>query len=140
MTDRGDQTQSGFVLVGDKARARSKSLSSMMGWCIAIFILGLAVRLTRALVTFRSNTQVGSEAIQIAKSLATTGNYSDAYGTGVGPTAHCAPLYPLLLSVVFRLLGTGAKGAIAVSMSASVAAALAFAFLPAVAVASSLTA
>src|SRR5579884_4488533 len=52
---------------------------------------------------------------------------------GVGPTAHCAPLHPLFLSLLFRIFGTGAQGQMAMAVAASVASALAFALLPAVA-------
>jgi hypothetical protein len=44
----------------------------------------------------------------------------------------------MLLSVIFRIFGTGARGSLAVSLSASIAAAFAFALLPALAVASRL--
>src|SRR5579872_504073 len=105
--------------------------------CVIVFVAGLGVRLALVL-SAPGPHQVGGEPIGIAQSLATTGRYADAYGTGVGLTAHCAPLHPLLLSVLFRIFGPGEHAALAVNVFASVAAALAFAFLPALAVASRL--
>lgn len=101
-------------------------------WCAAIFILALATRL--ALIWAHPPEVPGQEPVNIAKSLVTTGRYADAYGPQGGPTAHCAPLYPLLLSVLIRLFGTGSLGGFAMSVAGSVAASLAFAMLPAVAV------
>lgn len=105
-------------------------------WCVAIFFLALAIRL--ALIWAHPPEVPGQEPVNIAKSLVTTGRYADAYGPQVGPTAHCAPLYPLLLSVLIRLFGTGSLGGFAMSVAGSVAASLAFAMLPAVAVANSI--
>ena len=68
----------------------------------------------------------------------TTGRYADAYGAGSGPTAHCAPLHPVLLSFLFRIFGTGARGALAMRVFGSTAAAAGFALLPALAVAGGL--
>src|SRR5438270_4426897 len=111
---------------------------SIVGWSVVIFVAGLLVRLTLVLLTYGTTSQVGSEPVEIAISLATTGSYADAYGKGVGPTAYCAPLHPILLSALFRLFGTGSHGALAVHVFGSIAAALAFALLPALAVRSRL--
>jgi hypothetical protein len=46
-----------------------------------------------------------TETINIATTLAYRGAFADAYGKGMGSTAHAAPLYPMLLSLVFRLAG-----------------------------------
>ncbi|HEX7361281.1 MAG TPA: hypothetical protein VF283_12390 [Bryobacteraceae bacterium] len=72
-----------------------------------------------------------TEPMNIAVSLATTGNYADAYGPGVGPTAHCVPLLPLLLSCFVLLFGIYTPAtALAAHVAASFASALAFALLP----------
>lgn len=113
------------------------SRTSVWAWGIAIFFIGLGSRLIlpRYVPTWHS---VSCEAVNIAISLATTGKYADAYGMGVGPTAHCAPLHPLLLSFLIRIFGTGTGGVLAMAVAGSAASALAFALLPALAAASGL--
>ncbi|MBV9499426.1 MAG: hypothetical protein JO138_08620 [Acidobacteriaceae bacterium] len=116
-----------------------------------LFFLGLAVRLLlvsldpdtpKALVfrqlDYRNGLGGMDEPVRIAISLATTGRYADAYGAATGPTAHCAPLHPLLLSVLVRFLGTGKAGAWATEIATSMASSLAFALLPVLAVAARL--
>jgi len=105
------------------------------GLCALIFLFGLTVRLLAAFGKGDFKAFVACESVRIAISLASTGAYADAYGPGVGPTAHCAPLHPLFLSLLFRIFGTGAHGQMAMAVAASVASALAFALLPAVAAA-----
>lgn len=101
--------------------------------CAGIFLLGLFVRL--AFVTLRPGLGT-EEPVNIAVSIAATGRYADAYGPGVGPTAHAAPLHPLMLSALLKLFGTGIGGVRAISVLASTESSLAFALLPALAVAS----
>ena len=71
-----------------------------------------------------------SEALNIATSIVDNGTFADAYGKGVGPTAHCAPLYPLLLAGVIRLFGSGVAGYFALAILSSASASLALALLP----------
>jgi hypothetical protein len=108
--------------------------SRLRNWCAAIFLLGVAVRVPLVLMT-HSRELARVEPVNIAVSLATRGTYADAYGKDTGPTAHCAPLHPILLSALISVFGTGASGSLAVSVAASMAASLAFALLPALAVA-----
>lgn len=109
---------------------------SVLFWSVALLALGLAVRLV--LLRYAPAEPLGCEVVNVAKSLATTGRYADAYGPGTGPTAHCAPLLPLLLSLLFRIFGMGVGGKLAMMTAASLASALAFALLPALAAASEL--
>jgi hypothetical protein len=101
-----------------------------LGRCAAVFAVGVLVRLTLA-VPMPHQKLTRTEPVNIAISLVTTGRFADAYGVGVGPTAHAAPLYPLLLSLVFRVFGMGGRGELAMSITGSIAAALSFALLPA---------
>lgn len=48
----------------------------------------------------------GVETERVAVALLRGHGWSDAYGEGTGPTAHVAPLYPLLLSGLYGLFGT----------------------------------
>ena len=106
-------------------------------WGSAVFLVGFVVRLVLVLKTYPHELSV-SEPVNIALSLVRTGKYADAYGAGVGPTAHSAPLHPLFLSVLFRIFGTGAIGSLAMEISAIIAISLSFALLPSLAVASEL--
>jgi hypothetical protein len=105
-------------------------------WGIVVFVVGLLVRLV--LVLPDGDTTQRPEPMQIALSLMTTGRYADAYGAGSGLTAHCTPLTPVLLSILLRIFGTDARGALAITVFGSAAAAAGFALLPALAVASGL--
>jgi hypothetical protein len=96
---------------------------------IAIFLLGLFVRLGISLA-MGARQPSWHEPVNIAAALATKGAYADAYGQGVGPTAHTAPMHPLMLSVLFRIFGTGSDGALAMAVMGCVESALAFALLP----------
>jgi hypothetical protein len=124
-TARGDRNRSS---AGDESRRQ------MLIWCVVVFVLGALVRLSLLFFVSGLNYRVNSEPLSIALSLAATGSYADAYGHGAGPTAHCAPLYPVLLSMMVRIFGTGASGTLAINVFASTAAAAAFALLPALAV------
>jgi len=105
-------------------------------WGFAVFGTGM---LTRVVLLARS-PQAGpaGECARIAISLMNTGRYADAYGPGSGPTAHILPLLPILLSVLYRILGIGSAGALGASLVSSAAAAASFALLPALAVAAEL--
>lgn len=96
---------------------------------ILIFAVGLLVRAVLILVGGSQNISM-VEPARIAVSLLENGVYADAYGQGVGPTAHCSPLHPFLLAGVIKFFGTGWGGALTASLLASAAAALAYALLP----------
>ena len=52
----------------------------------------------------------GSETLQVARTLATTGRYADPFGSiqaHSGYTAHLAPVYPAILALIFRGIGYG---------------------------------
>jgi 4-amino-4-deoxy-L-arabinose transferase-like glycosyltransferase len=106
-----------------------------VGWCLKraplfIFVLALCVRLT---IIFKTRTYLDiehTEVVRIATSLATQGTFADAYGHNTGPTAHASPLYPILLSLVFRMFGTGVAGEIAQETFSSMIASLIYAALP----------
>ena len=51
---------------------------------------------------------LGSESVRVARSLALRGAFADPFAVmSTGPTAHLAPVYPFLYSVILRLLGAG---------------------------------
>ncbi|HZU26735.1 MAG TPA: hypothetical protein VFA04_14515, partial [Bryobacteraceae bacterium] len=59
-----------------------------------------------------------AEMEKIARSLAEQNQFANPYKIDTGPTAHHAPVYPFLLSLVFRAFGYGATARMAqVSMN-----------------------
>lgn len=115
------------------------SRKGLIIWCLGIFALGAAFRIALLFFANEAYTAAHSEALHIAVTLATTGNYADAYGPASGPTAHCAPLHPLLMAALFHVLGVYTPAAvIAMHLTAAFASALAFALLPALAIESGL--
>ncbi len=47
----------------------------------------------------------GWEVGAVAQSLVTTGRFADPYSLPTGPTAHPAPIYPVMLSLIYRIFG-----------------------------------
>jgi len=97
--------------------------------CLGVFVLSFAIRIGLLVVTRSYAERENEELIHVAVSLAQGHGFANAYGNGA-PTAHVSPLYPLLLSSVFRLFGTGMKGAIAQEVLACLLASLTWALLP----------
>lgn len=76
--------------------------------------------------------------MNIARNLAATGEFVNAYGPATGPTAHSAPAYPFLLSLAFRLSGDATDGRLPAMVLNAVVASLGYAMLPALAAAAGL--
>ena len=99
---------------------------------LIIFLLGFFIRLS--IVIFRKTyTYIEyTEVVNIARSLASKGTFSDAF-FNTGPTAHASPLYPVLLSAVFRIFGMGVAGELAQEVLNSSVSSLLYALLPSLA-------
>lgn len=98
---------------------------------VLIFLISLATRGALVLLHRGSSSEfLLLEPVRVAVSIAGHGAYADAYGEGSGPTAHEAPLHPLLLALLIRLLGTGSAAALAINLSAVVAVSLGNTLLP----------
>jgi hypothetical protein len=77
----------------------------------------------------------GFEPLKIAKTLAETGIFGNPYGAlPTGPTAHCAPLYPMFLAALIKLLGYSAIFVVITNTCALVMYSLHVAMLPSVSV------
>jgi hypothetical protein len=108
-------------------RLQSLSSARLFG---AIFVLALAVRVS-LLVLFHPPAEVQfAEMDRIARSLATHGTFADPYFLPTGPTAHHAPAYPFLLSIVFRTLGYGSAAVLATAVMNFALASLQYALMP----------
>ena len=96
-----------------------------------IFGIALAVRLS-GIFTFKLHHRWHErwESENIARNLASTGEFANPYPSPTGPTAHSAPAYPFLLSLVFRAVGTGPEGRLGCLVLNAVLASLAYALLP----------
>jgi hypothetical protein len=116
----------------------NRSVSNLRCWVAVIFGIGFAVRVGLIFFTLRGADYAGAEPYHIALSLANHGTYADAYGPGVGPTAHTAPVLPIILAIIIRVAGVELAGYLARTTLAAVVAAMAFALLPALAVESGL--
>ncbi len=98
---------------------------------ILIFVLSLATRCALVRLHLGDASEfLLVEPVRVAVSIADHGAYADAYGEGSGPTAHEAPLHPLLLALLIRLFGTGSAAALAINLSAVVAVSLGNTLLP----------
>ena len=76
-------------------------------WMGVILVLGVAVRLALAWVMYSPRYIYTGEAEWIGRSIALHGEFSGSYAIPTGPTAHCGPFYPTLISLIYALLGTG---------------------------------
>lgn len=98
---------------------------------LLIFATALGVRLAIVFLTRTYSHIESTEVVRVATSLARHGTFANAYGPNTGVTAHVSPLYPILLSVIFRVLDTGVAGEIAQEVFSCLLASLTYAALPA---------
>jgi hypothetical protein len=108
----------------------------------ALIILGLAIAVRAALI-FLAHLDSGSlffaELERVAKNLLTQHVFGNPYALPTGPTAHFAPVYPWLLSLLFRLFGTGWSGTLSVFLFNAVCASVQYALLVVLALACGLS-
>ena len=106
-------------------------------WIAIIFSVGLIVRVSLILLTLHRADHARMDQVEpylIATSLADKGTYADAFGSGTGPSAHTAPLLPMILLLIIRVVGGGIAGYLARSILAAIVSSAAYALLPALAV------
>lgn len=103
---------------------------STLAICLYIFVLALVPRLALLCLTRSYLQPEPTEVVSIAESLATDGQFANVFGPHSGPTAHTSPLYPLLLSAIFRVFGTGEARQIAQETSNCMMASLLWCLMP----------
>jgi hypothetical protein len=81
-------------------------------WMVVIFLLAVSVRVVLAWLTYSPDHVFNGEAEKIARALALKGAFADPYAIPTGPTAHCGPFYPAVLSLVYLMFGTGTTATI----------------------------
>jgi hypothetical protein len=77
---------------------------------VAVAVLAVCVRVP-PLRQLPVSQWRSTENERVGRALARGQGWADAFGPGTGPTAHLAPLYPLLLSGLYRLVGTSETAA-----------------------------
>lgn len=77
---------------------------NLRGISLAIWLAAFAVRMV-LIFGFHRQELGGPEPVRIAVALATTGSFADPYEIPTGPTAHTAPLYPLMLAPIYAVWG-----------------------------------
>ena len=82
--------------------------------CVLLFLLGVASRIAALKVLHVKPILDFAESELIAKSIATHNLFGNPYKVPTGPTAHHAPIYPFLLSLMFRVFGYGSTAAVAI--------------------------
>ena len=95
--------------------AEPPSRSRLFTSVIVIFALAFALRLTLAILFPTFGVAAPSEMERVARSWAMTGQLANPYLVPTGPTAHLAPLYPMLTGSILWMFGTGEGGGFAVS-------------------------
>src|ERR1700749_5264719 len=71
----------------------------------AVRVLYLTLAHTYRIRSYDDHMLFGEEMGRIARALATGRGFADPFRGQTGPTAWVGPLFPLLLSAVFRLFG-----------------------------------
>ena len=91
--------------------------SSRFPWrpCLGVFVVALAVRLffLTLIPTDMLNPSADWELDAIAMSLATEGQFANPYIEPTGPTAHLAPIPPMILAAIYKIFGITMLGGIA---------------------------
>jgi hypothetical protein len=78
---------------------------------LSCFVLALVLRLGILFGTGLNHKQDRFEMITVATTFAHTGMIANAYmAMPTGPTAHVAPLYPILVGSLYRIFGDGETG------------------------------
>jgi hypothetical protein len=110
--------------------ATTRAQRRLLYWTAGIFVLALSVRLALILMLGTLYVVERTEVVNVAIALAQRGEFADAYGSGTGATAHTGPVYPILLSLLFRGFGVGTLGCFAQEALSSSLAAAQYACLP----------
>jgi hypothetical protein len=99
---------------------------------LLIFVVGFSIRATLLLWVPREyivpHTRWEMEAIAV--SLAQRGTFADPYQIPTGPTAHHPPVYPVILSLIYRVFGLTLTAGIVAWLLGAASYATTFALLP----------
>ena len=96
---------------------------------IAIFLIAFSFRFSSTL-RHRPDPDNVYEPTKVALSLANHGSFADPFLIPTGPTAHVAPAFPLILSIVYRMFGDGVAGETAKRFLSCFISSLQYALMP----------
>ena len=97
---------------------------------LAILVLGVAVRVAYILYKgLHLQALSFAEVEHVATSLVNENVFGNPYSLPTGPTAHLAPAYPWLVSILFRFFGTSGLGALSVLLFNALCASAQYALL-----------
>lgn len=97
---------------------------------LGIFFLALVTRLALVLLTGSYHDLERSELERVALAVAHGEGFANPYMIPTGPTAHVAPVYALLLALVFRTCGAGVLGELVKQSLCCTVTAVQYALLP----------
>ncbi len=75
-----------------------------------LFLIAVSIRTGLLFFAYSDRIESRGEIEQIAVTLATEGQFANAYQVATGPTAHNPPGLPFVFSLLFRIFGTGFAG------------------------------
>jgi hypothetical protein len=75
-----------------------------------VFVAAFAVRLALILAFPSFGALPPTEMERVASSWAATGELANPYATPTGPTAHLAPVYPVIIGTIYRVCGAASEG------------------------------
>ena len=102
------------------SRARKQAI-----YCLLIFTIAFAIRLDTIFTgTLHNRVLRGFETQAVADSLYKTGQFANPFRYETGPTAHSAPVFPLLLTGQMMVWGDGPAYETAKEVISALAAAL----------------
>ncbi len=109
-----------------------QSVNQLSMWksCLLIFLLCFGIRVSLILWKKQYLKVELPEVARIAQSIAQTGVFGNPYAVPTGPTAHSAPFFPFLLSLVYRFFGTGQESELVKEILSTVDCSLQYAMLP----------
>jgi hypothetical protein len=93
-----------FTITPVRESCETYSMRRTVILCVAVVAFAVGVHLPKLQQVGPDG--FGAECDSVAKSLALGNGWSDSYGPESGPTAHVAPVYPLILQFVYRAFGT----------------------------------
>ena len=116
----------------DVARSEPRGTSckgSIYVVCAYILLLALTIRVGLIFATGSYRIRLASEVEAVANSLAQGRGFANAFGN-TGPTAHMSPLYPLILSIVYRYYHSDTERQIGQEVLSSFLGAMTWALIP----------
>ena len=109
--------------MNEASRGNDFTTSNLKHLAGAVFLIALSVRLVAVWKTGFFRHFEPSEMVRIALSLTKNQGYGKPFLIPTGPTAHQMPLYPMFMSVIYRVFGIGARAeAVKIALACTISA------------------